>query len=450
MRTTDKVDVEATMSARYFRYLVYYTGNISIKTLYNPALLLSKKNINLIFRTARSVIGALLLAIIVTTIVTPQILPVTGKSIVNAKVEKMRTPIEGNVFFDDIKLGQKFNKDDYLGRVVNKRADDNFLNQLTLERSALKSQISNLEHRLYQLQSRGMELENAALASQQDITDQTRIRLDTTHTNLQLAKDREEMLEDKIDRYEQANQSYSDTQKYAIVSRAKIESLSSELSAERALIDTHENTIAMLITTLDAVREGQFTMDATPLETQQLKEVKQSIRTIRSEKRTLSEKIDKLSQEILKRTDHVDLMRQHELKSRVSGTVWTIEFSDGSYVNNGDTLLSIADSSSITVEGIFHQRYLDNISVGDHATVDLMGSKERLTGTVSKILIRDQVKLDNLSAFRLNNLQIDEFKVIVQLSGTQDIIPQIGQRAKIVINDKPNSLFVKLLTTFNR
>ena len=129
---------------------------------------------------------------------------------------------------------------------------------------------------------------------------------------------------------------------------------------------------------------------------------------------------------------------------------WDIGFADGSYVNSGDSLIAVADTNSLVVEAIFHQRYLDNVAVGDHATVDLMGSDQRLTGTVSEVRIRDQVKSMDLRAFNFTTPDSDEFKVVVTIDEGLVNTPRVGQRSKVIINRSSSRLVPNILLFVNR
>jgi|GEM_PF-5775670 len=154
----------------------------------------------------------------------------------------------------------------------------------------------------------------------------------------------------------------------------------------------------------------------------------------------------------------------YELVAGVSGILWDIGFSDGSYVSDGDSVVAIANAETIVVEGFFHQRYLDNISVGDPATVDLVGSDARLSGVVSEVRIRDQIKSADLSAFNLEAPSDNEFKVVVLLGDAEtntsrknDPAAQseehqlyIGQRAKLIVGKSNSGFLPSVLLFFNR
>ena len=101
------------------------------------------------------------------------------------------------------------------------------------------------------------------------------------------------------------------------------------------------------------------------------------------------------------------------------------------------------------MEGNFHQRYLDNVEVGDSVTVNLMGSSETLNGTVSEVKIRDQIKSADLSAINLDSPAANEFNVVVGIDDKHGRELYIGQRAKVIISKSSSSIIPSILLFFD-
>ena len=157
---------------------------------------------------------------------------------------------------------------------------------------------------------------------------------------------------------------------------------------------------------------------------------------------------NKLQAQIATRLERLKTNSYYELVAGVAGTMWDIGFPNGSYVNHGDSVVAIADTDTLSVEGNFHQRYLDNIKVGYPATISLMGSREKLGGVVTEVKIRDQIKSADLSAFNLDSPATNEFKVVVKLDDRQNNDLYIGQRAKVIISKSRSSIIPSLLLFF--
>ncbi len=406
--------------------------------------------LNRVLKAIRISIGAFILLIIGTNIVIPQVLPVSGKSIVNAKLEWIRTPIQGNVHFRSINIGDTVSRNGILGKVTNERADDNFLNQLNLQKSAIETAKLNIIDRQTQLKGEQQKLEQRLFHSLADLKTQTAIQIDTIQHELALALTEAESLENKIFRYKAVNREQAHSGQYAVVSRSQLDQVQTDLSETEVKISAHTNTLALLEQRLESATSGHFDSQNAPQERLQLLDIERGLASIQSELSSLMLKAEAIDQKITERKAHVALISEHKLISNASGIVWDIAFSEGSYVHNGDSLIAIADTDTLTVECIFHQRYLDNIEAGDHATVNLMGSNRKITGKVASITIRDHVKSNDLSAFNFGDLSSDEFKVIVELDRNIDVTPLIGQRAKVIISGSEHNLVSRMLSMLNR
>lgn len=411
---------------------------------------LKMPDLDLFLRAVRVTVGSLILLTIVVTILIPQVLPVSGNSFVNARLEWIRTPIQGDIAFKEFKVGDKISRGTVVGTVQNMRADDFFLNQLQSEKSSLESALFTLENRREHLTDYRDQLKVGVADSLADLEQKTRIRLQIIDNEMSLAEEEKAAVIARLSRYRQANKKYTGTDSYAVVSRAAIDELVDREMELATSIASQKNTITLLQTKLESALAGTFVSEDTPLEQQQMIETDRALASIHSEIDSLTLKSGKLTSQIQARLAHLKMNTRYEMVTNVSGTLWDIGFPNGSFVNEGDSVVAIADINTIRVEGNFHQRYLDNIKVGDPATINLMGSSKKLKGTVTEVKIRDQIKSADLSAFNLESPASDEFKVVVSVNEQhrQDIY--IGQRAKLIISKSSSSFIPSLLLLFNR
>ncbi len=418
--------------------------------MYQLNALRDKNIIDKVFRAARATTGAFILIVIVTSILIPQVLAVTGNSVVNAKLEWIRTPINGTVTYTNLKLGDSVRKGDILGNITNERADDNFLNSLLFEKSSIESGLFTLNNKHQQLQQKKQTLTLSVADALIQLKDQTNIRINSIETELALAKSKSADLQSLLLRYETANKEFSASDSYSVVSREIIDQQKSLLTETEAYISNQTDALKIMKADFESAVSGKFSSKNTPLEQQQLSAVNQDINALLAEKDALEFKLGRLSADIAERQKRLKLNTRHQFASRVNGALWDLGYANGSYVNNGDALVAIADSDTLTVECIFHQRYLDNIKVGDFANVNLMGSDQKLIGRVSKVMIRDSLKGSSLKAFSSSSPETNEFKVIVTLDDQQTYTPKIGQRAKVVITAKKSSPVPSILLFLSR
>lgn len=401
------------------------------------------------FRLARGGVGIFLLVILVSGILTPQLMPITGKSIVNAKLRWDRTPIDGKVSFSTFNLGDHVVKGEPLGTVNNERAEDGLLESLLYEESLVKTAITTLGKRYEKLKRKKKRLEFKLELANSKVTSKARRSINILERDLDLSIDKHTTINAKIESYESANKKLTAAGKYAVVSRKLLDDLHAELKVTIADIRNQRDKLAIQKLNMESNDIGIFISDSTPIEQERLKDVEDSLLWLEGDLEGNINKVNVISQAIKKRKLQAELQTRHEFQASVTGIIWDIGYTDGSYVHKGDPLIAIADTDSLQIDCIFHQRYLDNVHPGDFALVNLMGSNQKLTGKVSKIMIRDQVKSADISAFNYLTPETNEFKVVVQLDENQNL-PRIGQRAKVVITKKQSSPLLELFYLFTK
>ncbi|WP_158811365.1 HlyD family secretion protein [Beijerinckia sp. L45] len=74
-----------------------------------------------------------------------------------------------------------------------------------------------------------------------------------------------------------------------------------------------------------------------------------------------------------------------EVRSTVNGYVTNLLLRRGDYANTGTANIAIIDSDSFWVSGYFEETKMGSFSVGDPASVELMGYNGRITGHVDSI-----------------------------------------------------------------
>jgi RND family efflux transporter MFP subunit len=89
-------------------------------------------------------------------------------------------------------------------------------------------------------------------------------------------------------------------------------------------------------------------------------------------------------------------LERSSVRARVNGRVANVTLRPGAYVSVGKGVFALIDSDTLRVEGYFEETKLDNIEVGDVATIQLMGNGRRLQGHVESIAggIEDRERSD--------------------------------------------------------
>jgi multidrug resistance efflux pump len=75
-------------------------------------------------------------------------------------------------------------------------------------------------------------------------------------------------------------------------------------------------------------------------------------------------------------------LTRSEVRATVNGVLTDLSLRPGDYVTAGQPIAALVDSDSFYVEGYFEETKLPRIHPGDRATVQLMGTRELLQGSV--------------------------------------------------------------------
>jgi multidrug resistance efflux pump len=119
--------------------------------------------------------------------------------------------------------------------------------------------------------------------------------------------------------------------------------------------------------------------------------------------------------------------------SPVSGTIWARSVATGQAVQEGDDMFRIADANSIHVEVWLDRRYGPQLSIGDIALVYMSGIGTELQGRVTSFegtsRREDEQEID---AIDLQPVHPDQYHVNIELQPGDRKAMYIGQAAKVL------------------
>lgn len=90
--------------------------------------------------------------------------------------------------------------------------------------------------------------------------------------------------------------------------------------------------------------------------------------------------------------DAIKTQNDLNVKSDISGAVTKVNVKKGDNVNSGTTIAEINDSSRMKIKLPFNDNDVNNIHVGDTATLSIVGTGNTVTGTVSEVASASYVK----------------------------------------------------------
>jgi multidrug resistance efflux pump len=129
----------------------------------------------------------------------------------------------------------------------------------------------------------------------------------------------------------------------------------------------------------------------------------------------------------------------------VSGVVWTRLGNAGQVVKQNEPLFEIADSATLFVEALLHQRHLSTVGPGCNATILLTGG-QTLTGKVRAV--RTQGPADHEPSFALNVADHDlkQVRVLIDFDAGTENSALIGRHVRVLITPNDPGLLDRAVT----
>lgn len=368
----------------------------------------------------------------------PRLAVTSDTAVVSAYLTSIRVPIEGTLNSSGLTPGVAIEKGAAVGYVQNSRATDQRLLDLAATRvnssdsaraihsqlTELAAQKQNLLGRLaeskaallsrleYERQEAEMNSEAkraAAEAAALELNRATTLRNGGIITQAELDKRR---LENQLAEREQQQ------------SKAKLAALEAEkAAAEKGVLNERGQSADV------------------PYSAQRIDEISLQMAELRRLETVSLLEAQHLSSFELQESEHAGLMRQANLLSPETGTIWKIHAVAGEHLKQGDTVADLVDASQAFILASVPQERVSDIKMGAQARFKLSGEQKELTGEV--ISIGGDAFDPNRKLAAIPNMKGDQSVALVRIRPNAPIRKQsdIGRTARVLITARGNSNF---------
>lgn len=123
--------------------------------------------------------------------------------------------------------------------------------------------------------------------------------------------------------------------------------------------------------------------------------------------------------------------RAYELRTPIDGVIWRRQAVNGETLSEGQVVAEVADTASLFVEAYFRRDFMNSISVGDRASIYLVGEGRFVEGRVTDIQVQERTSKE---PDVINTLSLDAsmLRVRVEVEPGQLAPEQLGQLAKVL------------------
>ncbi len=375
----------------------------------------------------RRTVGLSLLAAALWWLALPLAFPVTSDAIVNARTVQVRAPIDGSAteltcdVRDSVAVGQP------MARLDNRQLDRSGLIGMTTRRAEMLGRRERLEKELGEVAKSGAAYQADADKYKQAVV-----------SNLESAerecKSREESVRIELDaatrRVVRLEALGSRT-----VSESELEAEREKQSVNRSRLALEQASLTKCKGELEAARRGLYIQKDAPHFQQKADEMALRAPQIRAELKEIAGLLATAEIEIAREAARTERLAQATVDAPVGGTVWTRQGNRGQGVKQNEVLYEIADSGSVFVEAVVHQRHLSAVAEGTPATVNITGGPS-LSGRVRAVRSGRPKDNEPTFAFAMTDPDPKMLRVLVELdAGTVDPAQLIGRHVRVLIAD---------------
>ncbi len=333
-------------------------------------------------RVRNTMLGAVIAGVAGWAVLSPLVFAQSVEAILNAPVSNVRTPIDGVVGLENIKIGAPVTQGQSVATISNAWVNTQLLVSIEMELGLVNSTIVETEASIESLQTL-----HAHIAAQWDAYRAQR----NAFLTAQVGEVEAEVLaaqagltasEAHLSRTETLYQrgiSSSALLETALLEHAKAS------TALTALQERQERLLAERHASQNGVFVGQYFNDS-PYTLQRLNAVEQQLAELRPTLQAALQRRAALINTKSEENARLSRLREARLVSTVDGMLWKREVHEGEYAQAGQTIASFVDCTALLVTATVTERTFNKLMIGQSATLKLTRSGEEYEGRVNQLL----------------------------------------------------------------
>lgn len=372
----------------------------------------------------RRTIAIVLVLIAVWWLVVPLLFPITSDAVVNARLVQVRAPIDGVTEELCRQMGESVGTGEPLLRLVNARVDVAHLSilktrraEVQARRDRLASELDAVERSEADARQTAAEHRDGRVAMLAAAIEEIRPQIEAAHAQQANMTNQFRRTKALVEKNASTSSDLDTARENDVVAQKRIAQLSASLTRTR--------------TELDAARKGVYLLNETPYCQQRALELALKVPQLRASLREAEDLLATLRDELAREEQRVASLSAATASSPVAGLVWTCAGNHGQVVKANETVYYIADSRTIFVEALLHQRHLASIAPGDEATILLTGGTV-CTGRVRTARPPGPADIDSSCALKLAG-DVKQVRVLIDLEPGAASAELIGRHARVLV-----------------
>ena len=355
----------------------------------------------------------------------PFFFPVTSRAVVNARTVQVRAPIGGEVTALAPCVGDRVVTGESLMRVTGRNVD---VGQLTLARA----RHSELVARHARLVTELAHTTEAEATCRKDLERYTRAMIGALGATSLEGRARIKVAELEhaaVDRRVGRTRALTDG---GAGGGADLDDTRDAATVAKAKIDLERAGLGRTEAELEAAEKGLFVTRDAPVFQIQARELALKLPRLRADIAEVDELLKTSARAVREEEERVRGLSDAPVQAPLAGVVWKRPGGLSQVVDRNETVLEVADQSTMFVEALIHQRYLSSVGPGCRATVCLTGGAT-LAGRVQAVRTSNPAEPDARYAVPLSDGDPRQLKVVIILDEPTPDAALIGRHVRVLI-----------------
>ena len=395
-----------------------------------------KFRLNAVTKVIRIALGALLVFVSLWALLLPPAFPYSAYAVINAEAVPIKTLDRGQITYAPINRSTILQVDDRVATVERDLAKvQRELEEQKFTKQKLEGQLKSLNKVVVGLQRKQQgaksELKEKRISSGvnlQSFLEAAKEKVQIFKADLAEKTADQERVKPLFDDGIVTAAQWSDTRKLKIEAEKLLKVTEEEFADIKARLEDYrrggsgmsEEKDAILMTKVEA-----YEQDMGKLGIQQAQ---------------LRTELEALQKQINSARDYNRSDLTYELTTPIEGIVWHRHAVSGELLGDEQVVAEIADISSLFVEAYFRRDFLNQITIGDHASIYLLKDTRFINGRVANVRVQES---SVRGARIINTAGLDKTLLVVKIMAEDgEIIPKdIGELSKVLISSGQPSWF---------
>lgn len=372
---------------------------------------------------------------------------VSADATVNARINVVRAPIEGQVRLAVRSIGARVRSGELVAELADERFDVARLLNLERDRDQQRIELQRVAAQRVNLVE-----QRAGFAMQLSIYQQGRIG--QIVARIAEAKAAEEAAAARLREADTTLKRANELSVRGVQSAATLDRARAAYDVAQQELEGLRQRTAYVAAELVSARDGVFIGDSyndAPFSSQRMREIDLRLGELAAEQRQIDERVAQLERQIQAERVRVHGLTTAALPARIDGMAWDFLVDDGEYARRGQDLVKLVDCNGLVVTASVTEALYDQLSIGAPAQFRLFGDERIFDATITRLGGSGAEQLYANLAVGPSAEHLARFDVTLSvpaLTQQPDLTCPIGRTGRVIFTVGPISTFRRFLTRY--